>query len=175
IMLEDNKDQLIINNNTQKGRVKIDWGRQGGVLLAYAIVLLGYYGIVANIVMVNKYGEYFSFTEMDRTILFWTFKTYLETFYLPIILVFLTCFFLTYKEDIPHYGIKASIWLVPSIIFEAFIFYWIMFGFSIEPFIWQFGDWKGYIHILILFAISISGALCGMKIKQVIISRKKIS
>lgn len=178
-MLEDRKNQLIINNNVKKGKIKIDWGRQGGVILAYIIVLLGYYGIVANIVMVDEWisltvQTWISFTEMNRTVLFWTFEIYGQTFYLPLLLVFFVCFLLTYKEDIPHYGIKASIWLVPCIIVEAFIFYWIMFGFRIEPIIWQFGDWRGYLNIIILFACTLSGAISGMKVKQFNKSKRKI-
>ncbi|MFX1328010.1 MAG: hypothetical protein ACFE91_07690 [Promethearchaeota archaeon] len=173
-MLEDKKDQLITDNNVRKSNIKIDWGRQGGVILAYIIILLGYYGIVANIVMVNDFGQYISFTEMDRTILFWTFETYMQTYFLPVLLIFLVCFFLTYKEDIPYYGIKASIWLVPFIIIEAFVFYWFMFGFTMQPIIWQFGNWKGYLHILILYITTLSGALSGMKIKQLIIKKSNI-
>lgn len=172
--MEDKKNQLLTENKIEHSKIKIDWGRQGSVILAYIVILLGYYGIVANIAMVNEAEEYISFTEMDRTMLFWTFETYSQTSFLPIILIFLVCFFLTYKEDIPHYGIKASIWVVPFIISEAFIFYWLMFGFAAEPFILQFGHWKGYFHILILFATTLSGALSGMKIKQLVISKTKI-
>ncbi|MFX1363827.1 MAG: hypothetical protein ACFFCE_14405 [Promethearchaeota archaeon] len=172
-MLDDNKHEVIANN-VKKSNIKIDWGRQGGVIFAYIIVLLGYYGIVANVVMVDHLGHYISFTEMDRTILFWTFEVYNQTYFIPILLIFLVSFLLTFKEDIPHYGIKASIWLVPSIIIEAFIFYWFMFGFAAEPFIMQFGHWKGYIHILILFVTTLVGSLSGMKIKQIIESKRKI-
>ncbi len=179
IMLQDEEPRFRTNNNEKKGNIKIDFGRQGGFFLAYTIVLLGYYGIVANIVMVNQWislttQTWISFTEMERTVLFWTFEAYVDTFFLPLILLFITCFLLTYKEDIPHYGIKASIWLVPLIIVEAFIFYAIMFGFSLEPFILQFGNWKGYLHIIILFATTLSGAISGMKVKQFIKSKRNI-
>jgi hypothetical protein len=166
-------------NNNKKGHVKIDIGRQGSVILAYIIVLLGYYGIIANIVMVEQWisltnQTWMPFTEMDKTVLFWTFEVYASTFFLPLILLFITCFLLTYREDIPHYGIKASIWLVPFIIAEAFIFYTIMFGFSAEPFILQFGNWKGYVNIIILFAVTLSGAISGMKVKQLVESKRKV-
>lgn len=178
-MLQDEENQFKPDNNKKKGKIKIDFGRQGGTFLAYTLVLLGYYGLVVNIVMVNEWislteQTWISFTEMDRTVLFWTHETYVDTFFLPLILLFVTCFLLTYKEDIPHYGIKASIWLVPFIILEAFIFYTFMFGFSLEPFILQFGNWNGYLHIIILMATTLSGAISGMKLKQLIISKRKI-
>ena len=162
--------------NNKKGFIKIDWGRQGGIILAYIVVLLGYYGIIVNIIMVDDWllDTWISFTEMDPTVLFWTFKVYLETGFLPLILLFFVCFLLTYKEDIPHYGIKASIWLIPFIIAEGFIFYSIMYGFSIMPLIWQFGDWRGYLNILILLGVTLSGAICGMKVKQITKSKRKV-
>ena len=166
--------QLVTNNRAKKRRVRVDWGRQGGVILAYVIILLGYYGIVANSVMVNELGRWMSYLEMDRTILFWPFEAYIQSFFLPALLLFFTSFLLTYKEDIPHYGIKASLWLVPFIIVQAFVLYWIMFGISIEPLIWQFAHWKGYFHIFLLFIITLSGALCGMKIHQIVRKSKII-
>jgi len=51
------------NNNTEnKGRWKVDWGRQGGVVFSYVIVFFGYYGIVANILMFDEGNDWFSFT-----------------------------------------------------------------------------------------------------------------
>ncbi|MFX1567505.1 MAG: hypothetical protein ACFFCV_03960 [Promethearchaeota archaeon] len=177
-MLQDKENQIRSDNN-KKGSIKIDLGRQGSVFIAYTIVLLGYYGLVANIIMIDEWISFteqtwISFTEMERTVLFWTYEVYVDTFFLPLILLFVTCFLLTYKEEIFHYGIKASIWLVPFIIIEAFILYAIMYGFSIEPIILQFGNWKGYLHICILIATTLSGAICGMKVKQLIKSKRNI-
>jgi len=255
---EKNEENLLIEEslevNNQKGHIKIDWGRQGSFILAYIIVFLVYFGVIANTMMFNVLGEWISFTEMDRTLLLWTYKAY-EQFYilignfelpifllvfliLPIIItgyillnrchlsvliallltfiivvfsiyllffscfncfflgstatygiaelnsvfspifLFFICFILTYKEDIPHYGIKASLWLVPFIMGQGFIFYWIMDNillekFTFEPFILQFTHWEGYLNVMILFVINLSGALSGMKIKQFIVLEQK--
>ncbi len=166
------EDRFLADDIEIKGNFHLDWGRQGAVILAYIIVLLGYFGIVANIVLVNGIGLWIPYTEMDRTILIWTYKVYPQTYYLPILLLFLISFLLTYKEDIPHYGIKASLWLVPPLIAEGFLFYWIMFGFSAEPFILHFAHGEGYLNILILYACTFTGALSGMKAKQSIKKRR---
>jgi hypothetical protein len=160
------EDHLLAGDTDLKGHFHTDWGRQGTAIFAYIIVLLGYFGIVANVILLDEYGLWIPYTEMDPSILFWTYKVYPQTFYLPILLLFLISFLLTYKEDIPHYGIKASLWLVPSLIVEGFVFYWIMFGFSAEPFIYQFAHGEGYLNILILFGCTFAGALSGMKVKQ---------
>ncbi|MEE9571682.1 MAG: hypothetical protein V3W20_01385 [Candidatus Neomarinimicrobiota bacterium] len=168
------EDLLLVNNIKKKGNFHLDWGRQGAVIFAYLVVLLGYFGIVANILLITGKGKSISYTEMDPTILFWTYKVYPQTFYLPILLLFFICFLLTYKEDIPHYGIKASLWIVPLLLAEGFLFYWFMFGFSTEPFILQFAYGEGYLNILILYGCTFTGALSGMKLKQFIKKKRKI-
>ena len=162
------------NDTEMKGNFHLDWGRQGAVILAYIVVLLGYFGIVANTILINDIGLWIPYTEMDPTILIWTYKVYPHTFYLPVFLLFLVSFLLTYKEDIPHYGIKASLWLIPPLIAEGFLFYWIMFGFSAEPFILQFAHGEGYLNMLILYGCTFTGALSGMKTKQFIKKRREI-
>jgi hypothetical protein len=168
-----NETPLSENSSELKAQFHMDWGRQGTVIFAYIVVLLGYFGIVANIILVNDIGLWISYTEMDPTILIWTYKVYPDTFYLPILLLFSVSLLLTYKEDIPHYGIKASLWLVPPLIAEGFLFYWIMFGFSAEPFILQFAHGEGYLNMLILYGCTITGALTGMKLKQINKQRRR--
>jgi hypothetical protein len=121
----------------------------------------------------DEYGNWISYLIMDKTILIWTYTTYTRSFFIGAILVLVVCFILTYKEDIPHYGIRASIWLVPIIIIEGFIFYFVMFGFSFEPIILQFVHIEGYLNILILIGLTLSGSLIGMKLKQLSIRKKE--
>ncbi|MBY8992679.1 MAG: hypothetical protein KGD58_18185 [Candidatus Lokiarchaeota archaeon] len=173
---EEKIEKSNISSNTEaKGHIKIDWGRQGGVIFLYLVALLCYYGIIANIMMYDYYyEEWISFNDMDRTMLFWTWTTYITTWFLPALLLFVICFALTYKEEIPHYGIKASIWLVPLIIAEGFILYAIMFGLSMEPINLKFLDIRGWIDIIVMFAIAISGAIAGMYLKRFKIGRRSI-
>ena len=158
-----------------EGHIKIDWGRQGGFILGLVVIILGYYGIIINTVMFDEYGNWISYLDMDRTVFIWTYETYLTTFFLPAILLFIVCLLLTYKEDIPHYGIKASLWLVPIIITEGFLFYFIMFGFSLEPYVLQFANIKGYLNVLILYGLTLTGSITGMKLKQWAVKRKNLS
>ena len=167
------EDHLNTSDRKVRGHFHLDWGRQGVVIFAYLVVLLGYFGIVANMLLVRGGGISIPYTQMDSTVLIWTYTVYPQTFYLPILLLFLISFLLTYKEDIPHYGIKASLWMVPLLVTEGFLFYWIMFGFSAEPFVLQFAHGEGYLNILILYGGTLAGALCGMKLKQFLKKRRK--
>ena len=163
-----------------KKRISINFGRQGGVFLGYAIIILGFYGIVANTVMTNQYNEWIPFYEMagfeeyfDRTLLIWPYLSASKNFFLPFLLLFIVCFALTYKEEIPAYGIKASLWLVPIIIAQGFIFYFAMFGFSLEPFILQFLHIEGYLNIMLLYSMVLSGSFLGMLLKKLVVTRKE--
>jgi hypothetical protein len=47
-----------------------------------------------------------------------------------------------------------------------------MFDLSLEPFVLLFCRGEGYLNILILFLITITGSFSGMKIKQLLNRRK---
>ncbi|MHA2287568.1 MAG: hypothetical protein ACXABG_02155, partial [Promethearchaeota archaeon] len=195
-----------LEEESKDKKIYIDWGRQGGVILGYIVIVLGYYAFIANTLLFDQYGFEISYVDMDRTIIFWTYETYFSSMLNPIlfisilialmvliivfslkdwhsfqillilipvfiifildlywnlfnivnvintgtgymtiqafsiILLFFVCFALTYKEDIPEYGIKTSLWMVPLIIALGFFFYTLMFGFAAEPFVLQFGS-----------------------------------
>ncbi len=229
-----------LEGESQDKKISIDWGRQGGIILGYIVILLGYYAFIANTLLFDQYGIEISYLDMDRTTIFWTYETYFSSMLSPIlftlilialmvliivfslkdwhsfpillilipvfiifildlywnlfnivevinagtlyltvqafsiVLLFIVCFGLTYKEDIPEYGIKASLWFVPFIIAVGFFFYTLMFGFSLESFVLQFGSGEGYLNVLILILTVLSGSLSGMKIKKEITKRKEI-
>jgi CDP-diglyceride synthetase len=162
-----------VEEGKRKKRISIDFGRQGGIFVGYVIIILGFYGIVANTVMTDRFGEWIAFLDMDRTLLIWPYLSVSKNFFLPFLLLFIVSFALTYKEDIPAYGIKASLWLVPIIIAEGFLFYWSMFGISLEPFRLQFLYFEGYINVMLLFLTVIIGSLLGMLIKKLVVRRKE--
>lgn len=228
-----------VSDLDKKGHVKIDWGRQGGVILAYIVVFLGYFGLIANTIMLDDFDDWLHNTEMNPSVLFWTYKIYSTSLFEPnlfililiilssliiffsikkwhsfpilmvlipifliftldlywnliniftviasgalyiniqglaVLLLFFVCFALTYTEDIPYYGIKASIWLVPFLIVEAFVFHLLIFGFSFEPFLLQFGRLEGYVNIFMLIIITLSGSNLGKRMKIYVTERKK--
>ena len=172
-MTESKLEEVGVERGNQKKRISIDFGRQGGIVLGYAIILLCFYGIIANTVMTDRFGEWIPFLDMDRTLVIWPYLSSFQNFFLPFLLLFIVCFALTYKEDIPAYGIKASLWLVPIIIAEGFLFYWGMFGISLEPFNLQFLHVEGYINVILLFLMVIIGSLLGMVLKKLVVKRKE--
>ena len=157
----------------RKRRISIDFGRQGGIFLGYAVIILGFYGIIANTVMTDRFGEWIFSVDMDPTLFIWPYLSAFRNIFLPFLLLFIVCFALTFKEDIPAYGIKASLWLVPVIIAQGFIFYWSMFGFSLEPFTLQFLHLEGYVNIILLYSTVLIGSFLGMILKRLATTRKE--
>jgi len=167
VMTEYKIKEEVEEEAIQKKRISINFGRQGAVFIGYLIIILGFYGIVANTIMINQYNEWIPFSDMDRTLLIWPFLSASKNFFLPFILLFFVCFGLTLREEIPAYGIKASLWLLPVIVAQGFLFYWWMFGVSLEPFVLQFLHLEGYINVLLLFLMILSGSLLGMYFKGI--------
>lgn len=165
------------NLRDPSGHIKFELRRQGNFIFGLLIVFFGYFGIICNMIMLDSDnypiqatifsgGEKILHPQFDISVLIYSYETYLRTFFLPVLLLFGICFFVTYKEEIPNYGIKHAIWFVPIIILCSIIWYWVISGFSAEPLSLFFLSWKGYLTILILYAINISGAISGMKLKQ---------
>jgi len=51
--------------------------------------------------MFDQFNEWIPFADMDRTLLIWPYLSSANNFFLPFLLLFIICFALTYKEDIP--------------------------------------------------------------------------
>jgi hypothetical protein len=163
-----------------KGHIHLTLKNQGGFIVGLILIFYGYYGIICNTVMYYVEGtisfQYHKSEWLDGHLIVWSYQTYIQTLFMPAALLFLLCFFLTYKEDIPYYGIKSSIWFVPITIVISIIWYWVVHGISMQPLILLFAHPYGYLNMFIIFALNLSGSLAGMKIKQYVVSkRQKIS
>ncbi|MHA1719915.1 MAG: hypothetical protein ACTSWX_12450 [Promethearchaeota archaeon] len=185
--------------NEEKGKIKINLGEQGKLILATIVIFYGYFGIFSNMVMNDGMGHQLVYPNWDSRLVLWNFLLYPRTYFLPLFLILLISFLYTFLQDIPEYGIKGAIWFAVFTIFLSFhwysklkspfaplisiIFYgnigsfldFFKFKFMYigEAFELMFLHWQGYVMILILFASFLGGAFAGMYLKKYIISRKK--
>jgi hypothetical protein len=170
----------------QEDHFFFDSGRQGKFFLAILIIFFAFFGVIAEAFKREIHEEliwlYLTFPKVDE----WLFSGILQipnsenwVYFgiIPILILFFTCFILTYKEDIYLYGFKHAIWFVPFIIscsffWYSYINYWRPSADAswdaISPFILLFGSWQGWVNILILVTINLAGAFTGWQVKELV-------
>ncbi|MFX0009330.1 MAG: hypothetical protein ACFE9R_03355, partial [Candidatus Hermodarchaeota archaeon] len=86
-------------------------------------------------------------------------------------------FFMVFRERFFEYGIRNSIWLVPFIMIQSWIWYWfIIERFDITIIGAYFLNIKSYITILTLLGINLTAAILGAIAREkynIFISRTK--
>ena len=158
--------ELKENEQNFPTHIKIDPGRQGKLFVALIYIFFIFFGVICNLGTQPR--------EINEGII-WLYTVFFEVYYgLPILLLLICCFLLTYSEDNFHYGMKSSLWLVPIIICFSIFWHWIIYGFSVEPFILLFGRYQGYLNIVILFTINFAGAFLGYKIKSIVLKHREM-
>ena len=129
---------------------KIEFARQTNFVLALLLIHFVFFGYLSN-VYAKSIGEGVLFLHQ---VLF-----HPQSYFASIILVGIV-FIMAFREKFFEYGIRNSIWLVPFIIVQSWIWYW----FVIENFditvIWiYFLRIESYITILTLLGINILTAI----------------
>ncbi len=136
---------------------KIDFGRQGNFILALLLIHFVFFGIISNV--------YRKTIGMD--ILFLHKIMFNSRSYLSSIVLFLIIFQMTFRENFYEYGIRNSMWTIPFIIVESWVWYWfIEEEFNIGIIGIYFIQIESYISILSLLAIILSASLLGAMAKE---------
>jgi hypothetical protein len=73
---------------------------------------------------------------------------------------------MVFRENFYEYGIRNSIWLVPLIIIESWIWYFFLIGFDITIIPTYFMRYESYITIISLLGINLLAAISGAFAKQ---------
>jgi len=84
----------------------------------------------------------------------------------PVILLFIIVFIMVFRETFYEYGIRNSIWLVPFIIFESWIWYFFIYEFNLLIIPIYFIRIESYITILSLLGINLLAAILAAVAKQ---------
>jgi hypothetical protein len=158
----------------KKWKVSINWAKQGGLIISILIVHFFYWGLICN------HPDY-QIASGDELIWIWQtwFKSYSFDYAIfngipgiPLLILLLVCFYLTYKEDLYPYGIRNSMWLVPLELISGIFWFWLNHGISGRPFALLFGDWRGYLTIFLLIVVHLAGSVAGWKLKEYTSLRK---
>ena len=149
---------------------KIDFGRQGNLIFALLLIHFVFFGYLSNVYYKN----------IGPDILFLHRVLFHPISYLSSIILFVIIFLMTFRENFYEYGIRNSIWTIPFIIVESWIWYWFIYEeFDITVISYYFVTLESYITILSLLAIiflaSLLGAMAKEKYKRFIAKVKMIT
>ena len=129
---------------------KIEFARQTNFIFALLLIHFVFFGYLSN-VYEKSIGEGVLFLYQ---VLF-----HPESFYASIILAVIV-FFMVFRERFFEYGIRNSIWLVPIIMVQSWIWYWFVIeNFDISVIWGYFLRIESYITILTLLGINILSAI----------------
>ncbi len=86
--------------------------------------------------------------------------------FFPFILLFLIVFIMVFRETFFEYGIRNSIWLIPFIIVESWIWYFFIYEFNLLIIPIYFIRIESYITILSLLGINLLAAISAAVAKR---------
>jgi hypothetical protein len=146
---------------------KIDLGRQTNFIIALLLMHFIFFGYISN--------AYYKTLGID--ILYLHRVLFSPYSFLSFLLLFGIVFLMVFRENFFEYGIRNSIWLIPIILIESWVWYFFIF-YDLRTDIWiQFGNlfaaigqffinFEGYLTIITLFATNLFAAILASVVKE---------
>ncbi len=139
------------------GYKKIDFGRQGNFILALLLTHFLFFGYLSNV-----YRK-----DIGEGVLFLYQVMFHPSSFLSVLILCVIVFIMVFREQFYEYGIKNSIWLVPFIVIESWIWYWFISGsFDITIIGGYFLRIESYTTILVLLGINLFTAILAAITKE---------
>lgn len=135
---------------------RIEISRQGNFILASLLIHFLFFGYICAI-----YDK-----SIGENIIFLHNVLFNSLSFFSAIILFLIVFIMVFREAFYEYGIRNSIWLIPLIIVESWIWYFFVVEFNIAIIPLYFTRYESYITILSLFGINLLAAITGAFAKQ---------
>jgi len=133
---------------------KIEVARQTNFVLALLLIHFVFFGYLSNVKFDGQYKN------IGEGVLFLYQVLFNPQSYLSAIILAAIVFLMAFREKFFEYGIRNSIWLVPFIIVQSWIWYWfIIESFDITIIGGYFLRIESYITILTLLGLNIFIAL----------------
>lgn len=125
---------------------KIEFARQTNFVLALLLIHFVFFGYLSNV-----YEK-----DIGEGVLFLYQVLFSSESYLSTIILAAIVFFMVFREKFFEYGFRNSIWLIPFIIVQSWIWYWfIIESFDISVIGAYFLRIESYITILTLLGLNI--------------------
>ncbi len=137
-------------------KVKIELSRQGNFIFAILMIHFVFFGYIANVFK----------KEVGERILFLYQILFNPASILSLIILFTIVFFMVFREKFFEYGIRNSIWLIPIIIGQSWMWFWIINGFDIISIGKFFIRIEGWLTILSILGVNLFSAILASLAKQ---------
>lgn len=137
-------------------KIKIDLSRQGNFIFAILMIHFVFFGYICNVYLKSIGGD----------IIFIHKILFNPASFLALIILIGIVFLMGFRENFYEYGIRNSIWLIPIIIGESWIWSWFINGFNIAIIGVFFINLDGYLTILSLLGINLLTAILAGFTKQ---------
>lgn len=136
---------------------KIEFARQTNFILALLLIHFLFFGYLSN----------FYEKSIGEGVLFLYQVLFHPQSYFALIILVAIVFLMAFRESFFEYGIRNSIWLVPFIMIQSWIWYWfIIENFDISLIWGYFTRIESYITILTLLGVNISTAILASIARQ---------
>jgi hypothetical protein len=140
---------------------KIEIGRQGNFIFALLMIHFVFFGYLSNV-----YPLKVSPFDIGDGLIFLYQVLYNPTSFISAIILFVIVFFMVFREQFFEYGIRNSIWLIPFILAEAFLWYWFLYPTQVYMLGVFFITPEGYLTILSLLGNVLIPAILAAIIKE---------
>ncbi|TFF99017.1 MAG: hypothetical protein EU541_06000 [Promethearchaeota archaeon] len=131
--------------------------RQGNFILAAIFIHFVFFGYLSNL-----YRK-----EIGYKLLFLYQLIFDPISFIAYVLLFIIIFIMAFRENFFEYGIRNSLWLIPLVIIESWIWVWFLYGTNfLNILILYFGTINGYLSILSLFITHIIAGILGSYVKE---------
>ncbi|MFX0042344.1 MAG: hypothetical protein ACFE8L_05495 [Candidatus Hodarchaeota archaeon] len=135
---------------------KIEVSRQANFILAIILIHFLFFGSLSNIYK-KHIGERLIFLHQVM---------FDPQSFISFIILFLIVFIIVYREHFFEYGIRNSIWLVPFIMIESWLWHWYLTEGDLEFIGMFFIRIEGYITILSLLGTVLLSAFLAAVVKE---------
>lgn len=149
----------------QLRNVKNYIGHHGNFFIGVLIIHFVFFGLICNSSLYNVQPN------IVWVLTRYGFQTY---FGLPILVLFLTCFVVSYKHHIPYYGLKYSFWYAIITVLLSYVWFGFNFGFRTgDALRLTFFHVEGYLNFVLLLVVNLSGSALGIYMKLRYLKKKK--
>ena len=135
---------------------KLNISKNGNFLVAILVIHFLFFGYICYV-----YPE-----DVGTNVLYLNLILFRTDSYLSLIILVATVFLMGIREKFFEYGIRNSVWLVPIIVIESWIWYWIIGVYKVNFFVDYFYNINSYYTIVVLFIIIFFTAVAAAYIRQ---------